>query len=254
MAVDLAAAPSRCSPSGSTSIRRRGLARTAGMLAWLAWRHPNMPWDTNELWVAGVDDDGSLTDERMLAGGREESIVQPEWAPDGAWSSLSDRSGWWNLYRPAPPAGRRRAALTPMKAEFAGPQWVFGMRWYGIADDGTIVARGRWRGRRGCGSIPAGGRTSRRSRHTATRSLQVARWQVRSYIGAAVRPAARGRAATTSSERERRVLRASFELVVIDRRVSLRTTRRSSSRRRDGQTALTRSTTRPQIRASRARR
>ena len=109
-------------------------------LAWLAWRHPNMPWDTDEVWVADVDESGLLSNQHMVAGGGDESIVQPEWAPDGSLVFVSDRSGWWNLYRWTGTGAP--AALAPMEAEFAGPQWVFGMSWYGIARDGTIFASG----------------------------------------------------------------------------------------------------------------
>ena len=69
------------------------------LLAWLAWRHPNMPWDATELRVADVDDSGRLKNERTIAGGASESVIQPEWAPDGSLVFASDRSGWWNLYR-----------------------------------------------------------------------------------------------------------------------------------------------------------
>ena len=109
-------------------------------LAWLAWRHPNMPWDSTELWVADIADSGEQLNARMIAGGADESIVQPEWAPDGSLVFVSDRSGWWNLYRWTPDGGI--TPLAPMAADFAGPQWVFGMCWYGIADDGTIYATG----------------------------------------------------------------------------------------------------------------
>ncbi|HEY9650102.1 MAG TPA: S9 family peptidase, partial [Coleofasciculaceae cyanobacterium] len=29
-------------------------------LAWLSWNHPNMPWDGTQLWVASIQEDGSL--------------------------------------------------------------------------------------------------------------------------------------------------------------------------------------------------
>ena len=106
-------------------------------LAWLSWRHPNMPWDSTELWVAEVDAAGMPTNARQVAGGPDESAVQPEWAPDGSLVFVSDRTGWWNLYRWT---GADVVALAPMEAEFAGPLWIFGLSWYGIAADGTIVA------------------------------------------------------------------------------------------------------------------
>ena len=68
-------------------------------LAWLTWNHPNMPWDGTELWVADYGADGSLSDAKLVAGGDDESIFQPEWSPRGVLHFVSDRSGWWNLYR-----------------------------------------------------------------------------------------------------------------------------------------------------------
>jgi hypothetical protein len=68
-------------------------------LAWLTWDFPNMPWDGTELWVADLAADGALSNERLVAGGVDESIVQPEWSPAGELHFASDRSGWWNLYR-----------------------------------------------------------------------------------------------------------------------------------------------------------
>lgn len=130
---------------GSTTVLEEGYdfystpRPVSGRLAWIAWRHPNMPWDATELWIADVDGDGLLAGKRMVVGGPDESVIQPEWAPDGSLVFVSDRSGWWNLYR-WQPATERIDALLPMQAEFAGPQWIFGMSWYGVAGDGTIVA------------------------------------------------------------------------------------------------------------------
>ena len=131
-------------------------------VAWLSWRHPNMPWDGTQLWVAGVDDGGRLTDPHLVAGGADEAVVQPEWAPDGTLVFASDRTGWWNLYRltgaTADKADERSlAALAPMEAEFSGPLWVFGMRWFGIGPDGTIVAIAHADGSDQLWMIPASG-------------------------------------------------------------------------------------------------
>ncbi len=68
-------------------------------LAWLTWNHPNMPWDGTELWVGKLGDDGAVTVKEKVAGGVDESIFQPEWSPDGTLYFVSDRTGWWNLYR-----------------------------------------------------------------------------------------------------------------------------------------------------------
>jgi dipeptidyl aminopeptidase/acylaminoacyl peptidase len=107
-------------------------------MSWLAWNHPNMPWDGSELHVAPIAADGSLGPSRTAAGGSEESIFQPSWGPDGTLYFASDRTDWWNLY------ADRNGKVTPvlaMEAEFGVPQWVFGMTTFGFASDGSIVAR-----------------------------------------------------------------------------------------------------------------
>lgn len=103
-------------------------------LAWVSWQHPNMPWDDTELWVADVAPDGTLTAQRkvceqrvggvscegrqlrvsaeragsaahteplplptpalQVAGGEGESVVAPQWGPDG---SLYFVSGGWGV-------------------------------------------------------------------------------------------------------------------------------------------------------------
>lgn len=118
-------------------------------LAWLCWNHPNMPWDGTELWLGDVAADGALANSRRLAGGRDESIFQPEWSPAGRLHFVSDRSGWWNLYRAGEGldegegAGAGEAtefeSLCEMEAEFGQPQWGFGMSTYAFASDGEIV-------------------------------------------------------------------------------------------------------------------
>jgi dipeptidyl aminopeptidase/acylaminoacyl peptidase len=96
-------------------------------LLWLTWHHPNMPWDGTELWVGAIQTDGALADARHIAGGDRESIFQPSWAPDGAITFVSDRSGWWNLYRWQEDHAE---CLAEMAAEFGLPQGVFGMATY----------------------------------------------------------------------------------------------------------------------------
>ncbi|HEX7988327.1 MAG TPA: S9 family peptidase [Duganella sp.] len=107
-------------------------------LAWLTWDHPRMPWEGTTLWLAGFQDDGTLTTPVRVAGGAEESICQPEWSPDGLLHFVSDRSGWWNLYRLG--ADRQQVeALCPMDAEFGSPHWTFGNSMYGFRSASEIV-------------------------------------------------------------------------------------------------------------------
>jgi dipeptidyl aminopeptidase/acylaminoacyl peptidase len=105
-------------------------------LCWLSWDHPRMPWDGTELCVADLSADGIPTNVRCVAGGAEESIFQPEWSPTGELHFVSDRTGWWNLYRLR---GGAIEALAPMDAEFGSPQWMFGMASYAFLEDGRTA-------------------------------------------------------------------------------------------------------------------
>ncbi|MET3130384.1 dipeptidyl aminopeptidase/acylaminoacyl peptidase [Oxalobacteraceae bacterium GrIS 1.11] len=112
------------------------LSPDSRLLAWLSWDHPRMPWQGTELWLAEVGADGMLTAPRLIAGGAQESICQPEWSPEGVLHFVSDRSGWWNLYRLN---GTQTEALCPMQAEFACPHWTFGVAMYGFGAGGDII-------------------------------------------------------------------------------------------------------------------
>jgi dipeptidyl aminopeptidase/acylaminoacyl peptidase len=108
------------------------------MLAWLTWDHPRMPWQGTGLWLAAVLEGGTLGTPLCVAGGPDESICQPEWAPDGRLYYVSDRSGFWNLYRHRD-AGGPADAICPMEAEFGSPHWTFGNAMYGFASAEEIV-------------------------------------------------------------------------------------------------------------------
>jgi dipeptidyl aminopeptidase/acylaminoacyl peptidase len=122
--------------SGNDFYSSAGLSRDGKQLAWLTWNHPNMPWDGTELWMANVKPDGSLSERRLVAGGADESIVQPEWSPDGTLYFVSDRSGWWNLHRLH---GNSSEVVYESRAEFALPQWLFRMSSYAFESSGRIV-------------------------------------------------------------------------------------------------------------------
>ncbi|GGS95103.1 MULTISPECIES: prolyl oligopeptidase family serine peptidase [Streptomyces] len=116
------------------------LAPDGRRAAWLAWDHPRMPWDGTELLVAEVGDDGVFGPPRTVAGGPEESIAQADWDRDGRLLHVSDRTGWWNLYRDGRP-------LCPREEEFGGPLWKLGLRWFAPLDNGLVaVVHGRGAG------------------------------------------------------------------------------------------------------------
>jgi dipeptidyl aminopeptidase/acylaminoacyl peptidase len=105
-------------------------------LAWLTWNHPNMPWDGTELWVARIAAEGTLGSVHRVAGGDDESICQPEWSPDDHLYFVSDRSGWWNIYRQV---GAAAVPVCPREAEFGRPQWTFGLSAYAFGGPDRII-------------------------------------------------------------------------------------------------------------------
>ena len=121
------------------------LSPDGARLAWITWNHPNMPWDGTELWAGELRADGTLGRAERVAGRVDESILQPEWSPDGVLYFVSDRTGWWNLYRWR---DGRVEPVVEMEAEFGLPQWLFGRSTYAFASADRIVCtyaeRGTW--------------------------------------------------------------------------------------------------------------
>lgn len=98
-------------------------------LAWLCWNHPAMPWEGCELWIGDIGEDGRVGLSARIAGGPDEAVCQPEWSPEGELYFVSDRSGWWNLYRLR---NRETTPVCPMAAEFGSPHWLFDRPMYGF--------------------------------------------------------------------------------------------------------------------------
>jgi dipeptidyl aminopeptidase/acylaminoacyl peptidase len=121
---DFVASP-RWSPSGDR-------------LCWIEWDHPNMPWDGTRLVVrdlnSGVD--------RVIAGGLGESVSEPRWHEDGSLTFISDRTGWWNIYRFSAQGGT--VPLVEISADVGSPPWSLGGSRYAVLSDGRVLFA-RWR-------------------------------------------------------------------------------------------------------------
>ncbi len=105
-------------------------------ICWICWNHPNMPWDGCELWVADFSQAGSLSNETRVAGSKQESIVQPEWAACGDLYFVSDASGWWNL---SVWDGQITRPFLQETVDHSQPAWQFGYSSYGFSTNGSVV-------------------------------------------------------------------------------------------------------------------
>jgi dipeptidyl aminopeptidase/acylaminoacyl peptidase len=132
--------------SGSDFVASPRLDRDGTKLAWLSWNHPNMPWDATVLSWATLTTDGTIGDVHVVADGERESAILHGWDRQGRLTFVSDRTGWWHLYR-IDDAGQQ-IQLTQGEAEYGVPLWQFGASTWTELVDGTIVTlwteRGTW--------------------------------------------------------------------------------------------------------------
>jgi dipeptidyl aminopeptidase/acylaminoacyl peptidase len=144
VAVDLETGGVTVLAAGADFFGAPRLSPDGERLAWLEWRHPNLPWDGTELRLATVAADGSLGAATTIAGGASDWISQPRWSPDGVLHFAAENTGWMNLYRlvddHAEPIG-------PLDAEFVYPDWQLGYSTYQFLPDGSVAAVGRSGGR-----------------------------------------------------------------------------------------------------------
>ena len=134
-----------CTKTGEVSILHEGydfyasprLSHCGTELLFVAWDHPNMPWDGTQLLRATLEGSaiGPVT---LVAGGARESVLQPTWLDDGTALYLSDAGGFWNLHRLDPTGSR---AVLEDNAEYAGPPWQFGNREYAMLNGRFAAAR-----------------------------------------------------------------------------------------------------------------
>lgn len=125
--------------SGSSFVSAPGLSPDGKSVAFIAWNHPDMPWDNTTLWSAGFAADGKLEGLTEHNPDTGESAIDPQWDAEGNLYVLSDRNNWWSLYQVS---GTAFILLSPQpeKSETGGPAWQVGKHYYRIRQDGSILA------------------------------------------------------------------------------------------------------------------
>lgn len=131
--------------SGNDFYSNPQISPCGQFLSYLTWNHPQMPWDGSLCYQAKLNTNGEIESTILVAGSDHESIFQPQWSPDGELFFVSDRNNWWNIYAWN---GSNARCIYKMDAEFATPQWVFGMSTYGFLNSQEIFCcynrKGKW--------------------------------------------------------------------------------------------------------------
>lgn len=120
--------------TGSVFLAHPALSPDGRHLAWIAWDHPDMPWDATVLRVADL----ATGDVRDVTGGDRRAPLQPVWVGDDELLYADDPEGRWNLFRRSLDGDPQPVA--PADADTGGPVWVLGTRWFSATDDGRIIA------------------------------------------------------------------------------------------------------------------
>ena len=134
----------------SDFVASPALSSDGRYLAFIAWNHPNLPWDDTLLYIIELDANGEARKTRRINPGQHEAIMAPQWGPDGKLYVISDRDNWWNFYRLQ---GQELVQFTHAELEFGRPAWVFNNRLYGFLPDGDILALTNHRGREGLARV-----------------------------------------------------------------------------------------------------
>lgn len=113
-------------------------------IAWVAWDHPYMPWDSSALYLGELDGEKGtfrLASQKIVAGelAGNTGIFQPAFSPDGRYLSyLSNESGWFNVYL-LDLNSAEKELLVGEEAEYGGPAWIQGLRTHAWTSDSKAL-------------------------------------------------------------------------------------------------------------------
>jgi len=131
-AINIATGAVSTLTSGADFYAYPRISPDSQQLCWIEWQHPNMPWDSTQLWCAQLTADGLSSPVLTAGGNNNQAIFQPSWSPDNQLYYVSDKDNWWNI------CAVNGDPVLSKEAEFAMPLWQFGMSTYGFIDANTI--------------------------------------------------------------------------------------------------------------------
>lgn len=128
--------------SGDDFLMQASWSPDGKQIAYVAWNHPQMPWNGTELRLITLNYDGAVpynSEEIKLAGDEETVISQPVFSPDGRYLSyISDKSGWLHLYLYNRETGKHQQ-ITSGEVEHGIPDWVQGNHTYAWTADSASI-------------------------------------------------------------------------------------------------------------------
>lgn len=120
---------------GSDFLAHPSLSPDGTELAWIAWDHPNMPWDNTQLRLRKLSDPNTAG-KVLLEGSR--ALLQAEWLSDTELTVLDDQNNRWQLSR-IKTTDAEATAISSDTADIGGPLWSAGMVWYRRLDKERFV-------------------------------------------------------------------------------------------------------------------
>jgi hypothetical protein len=123
-------------------------------LAWQFWKHPDMPWEGGQIYVADVKYDAvshklSLGEKKLVAGQANTiSACYPLWASNDKLLFTSDECGFANIWEHTR-ASTKAVLASPVAEDFCMPPWTLGNYPFAFLDeDGTKAICVAWQGGR----------------------------------------------------------------------------------------------------------
>ncbi|MEE8601189.1 alpha/beta hydrolase family protein [Euzebya tangerina] len=112
-------------------------------IAWVQWNHPDMPWDTAQLWTAPLTSAGVGEPVHIAGGagsgsdGADSAVCDAIWTDDERLVFSDDPDGWWNVYAWTATDGVTRLQEEPLDSGIV--RWAVPAVLVAL-DDGQLLA------------------------------------------------------------------------------------------------------------------
>ena len=135
--------------SGADFYSNLVIDRSHRKMAWVQWMHPNMPWDSTELWLADYSLNGGklqLSNQQKVVMDKSAAVCQLIFSASGrlffavdfADCKSDDPKNYWNIY--ALDADFEVQNVTSLTKEFGYPHWQYGDVRIVQYDDESLLA------------------------------------------------------------------------------------------------------------------